>query len=583
MTRHAAGVAPAPVRIGTRGSALALAQARLVADLLAHAGLAREVVVIETAGDRRAPDTAWGEGAFVAAIEHALLDDRVDIAVHSAKDVPTDEDPRLRIAAYLPREEPGDALVVRAGFHSTSLEELPPGSRIGTDSPRRAGFVLACRPDLRIVPLHGNVDTRLRRLDAGEAEALVLAVAGLVRLGRGDRITERLPVTVVPPAPGQGAIAVQVRADDRGLHERVGALGDRETQAAVEAERAFLRASGGGCRAPIGALAHVDGPTVRLYGGYARADGTAVATDQVEGGVDEPAALGAELAARLGARLPDVAPSPAAAVGVGPAPDVTSPSGEPGQVVLVTRPEAQAADLVAALRDRGFAPVVVPAIAIEPVAGDDPAVSAAFADAERARWIVVTSANGATAAVEAVHRRGEAVEALAWAAVGEATARVLLRAGATSVWTPRVARGADLAAELPLEPGDRVLVARGSMADRALLDTLEARGAAVSAVKVYRTREAPPSSPALLETVLAGPPPAAVVFASGSAVRGLLRLAPEPDRVRSIPAICIGPETSAEARAHGFAVVGEATRRDATTLADLAADLLAPARVGAPA
>ena len=581
MTGHAAGAAPASVRIGTRGSALALAQARLVADLLARAGLAHEVVVIETAGDRRAPDTAWGEGAFVAAIEHALLDDRVDIAVHSAKDVPTDEDPRLRIAGYLPREEPGDALVVRAGLHPTSLGELPPGSRIGTDSPRRGGFVLACRPDLRVVPLHGNVDTRLRRLDSGEAEALVLAVAGLVRLGRDDRITERLPVTVVPPAPGQGAIAVQVRADDRGLRERLDGLGDRETQAAVEAERAFLRASGGGCRAPIGALARIDGGTVRLYGGYARADGTAVATDEVEGRVDDPAALGAELAARLGARLPDVAP--AAAAGVGAAPDVTSPSGDPGQVVLVTRPEAQAADLVAALLDRGFAPVVVPAIQVEPIAGDDPAVSGAFAEAEGARWIVVTSANGAMAAVDALRRGGDTVQRMTWAAVGEATARVLVEAGATSVWTPRVARGADLAAELPLEPGDRVLVARGSMADQALLDTLEGRGASVTAVEVYRTREAPPSSRGLLATALAGPPPAAVVFASGSAVRGLLRLASEPDRVRSIPAICIGPETSAEARAHGFAVVGEAGRRDATTLADLAADLLAPARVGAPA
>lgn len=568
-----------PVRIGTRGSALALAQARLVADVLRAAGLAHEVVVIETAGDRRAPDTVWGEGAFVAAIEHALLDRRVDIAVHSAKDVPTDEDPRLRIAAYLPREEPGDALVVRAGLDARSLDELAPGSRIGTDSPRRGGFVLARRPDLRVVPLHGNVDTRLRRLDSGQAEALVLAVAGLVRLGRDDRITERLPITVVPPAPGQGAIAVQVRADDSGLREVLGVLGDAATELAVEAERSFLRASGGGCRAPIGALASIEGDSLRLYGGYARPDGSAAAADEVRGPIREADALGAELADRLGARLPDVAAGTAAPARLGEA----SVTPEAGQVVLVTRPEDQSEKLVAALRARGLVPVSVPAIAIEDLGEDGGAVDDAFRDLSAIRWVVVTSANGARAAVAALGRAGGSVAATGWAAVGEATARVLVDAGATTVWTPTVARGRDVAETLPLAPGDRVLVARGSLADGSVPETLGDRGAIVTAVDVYRTREAPQSSRAPLEAVLAGPPPAAVVFASGSAVRGLLALASDPDRVRSIPAICIGPETTAEARAHGFAVVAEADRRDAATLADLAADRLAPAHVGASA
>jgi hydroxymethylbilane synthase len=542
--------------------------------------LAHEVVVIETAGDRRAPDTAWGEGAFVAAIEHALLDGRVDIAVHSAKDVPTDEDPRLRIAAYLPRQEPGDALVVRAGLGAESLNALPAGSRIGTDSPRRAGFVLACRPDLRVVPLHGNVDTRLRRLDSGEVEALVLAVAGLVRLGRDDRITERLAIDVVPPAPGQGAIAVQVRARDTELQGTLDALGDAGTRVAVQTERAFLRASGGGCRAPIGALARLDGDTLRLYGAYARPDGSARAADEVDGPISRFEALAIDLAARLGARLPDVAAGTTAAPRES---GRNSSATESGQVVLVTRPRHQSEELVAALRLRGLAPVSVPAIEIEPAVGDDPAITAAFADLEAARWVVVTSANGAGAAVAAVRRAGGSVAATRWAAVGEATASVLTDAGARTVWRPRVARGQDLAEELPLAPGDRVLVARGSMADRALLDRLRDRGAAVRAVDVYRTREAPESSRRSLEAVLAGPPPAAVVFASGSAVRGLLALAPDPDRVRGIPAICIGPETTAVARAHGFAVVAEANRRDAATLADLAADRLAPANVGASA
>jgi hydroxymethylbilane synthase len=581
VSEHAtAGLRPfTPVRIGTRGSALALAQARLVADLLRAAGLAHEIVVIETAGDRRAPDTVWGEGAFVAAIEHALLDGRVDIAVHSAKDVPTDEDPRLRIAAYLPREEPGDALVVRPGLEGRSLDDLAPGSRIGTDSPRRAGFVLARRPDLRVVPLHGNVDTRLRRLDSGEAEALVLAVAGLVRLGRDDRITARLPIAVVPPAPGQGAIAIQVRALDGGLRGTLERLGDAGTKVAVDAERAFLRASGGGCRAPIGALASLEGDTLRLYGGYARPDGSAVAADEIRGPTVDADALGAELADRLGARLPDVVAGTAATARMGEA----SLTAEAGQVVLVTRPEDQSEELVAALRARGLMPVCVPAIAIEGPGEDDGVVADAFRDLSATRWVVVTSANGARAAVAGVGRAGESVAAIRWAAVGEATARVLTDAGATTVWTPTVARGRDLAETLPLAPGDRVLVARGSLADGSVPETLGERGAIVTAVDVYRTREAPESSRARLAAVLAGPPPAAVVFASGSAVRGLLALASDPDRVRSIPAICIGPETTAEARARGFAVVAEANRRDAATLADLAADRLVPAHVGASA
>ncbi|HEY6013329.1 MAG TPA: hydroxymethylbilane synthase [Candidatus Limnocylindrales bacterium] len=178
------------VVIGTRGSRLAMAQAGLVAEALERSGCTTRISIIETAGDRRAPDTAWGEGAFMAAIERALLAGDVDVAVHSAKDVPTDEDRRLRIGAYLPRADPRDALVVRVDAPDRRLDDLPPGSRVGTDSPRRTGFVLARRPDLVVHPLHGNVDTRLRRLDTGATDALVLACAGLDRIGLGARIAQ---------------------------------------------------------------------------------------------------------------------------------------------------------------------------------------------------------------------------------------------------------------------------------------------------------------------------------------------------------------------------------------------------------
>jgi len=299
------------LRIGTRGSALALVQATLVATALSRAGRAVELVVVETDGDRREPDTAWGEGAFVAALERALLDDRVDVAVHSAKDVPTAVDPRLVIGAFLPRADPRDALVVPDRAPARRLDDLPAGARVGTDSPRRAGFVLARRPDLVVHPLHGNVDTRLRRLDSGETDALVLACAGLDRLGRAECIADRLDPELIPPAAGQGAIAVQVRAGDSAVLRRVAATDDRRTRVAVEAERVFLAASGGGCRAPIGALARIEGAEIELLGGRVEADGTGARFGRSQGPFGEAGRLARALAEELSA-----AADPAAAGGV---------------------------------------------------------------------------------------------------------------------------------------------------------------------------------------------------------------------------------------------------------------------------
>ncbi|HSL76687.1 MAG TPA: hydroxymethylbilane synthase [Candidatus Limnocylindrales bacterium] len=292
------------IRVGTRGSALALVQAALVRDALMDAGHPSRIVVIETDGDRRAPDTAWGEGAFVAAIERALLDEEVDVAVHSAKDIPTDEPQGLVIAAYLRRADARDALVVRAdAARAVTIDDLPAGARVGTDSPRRSGFLRARRPDLVVHPLHGNVDTRIRRLDGRETDALILACAGLDRLGRSDRIAVRLAADVIPPAAGQGAIAVQVRAGDTRLSETVGAIDDRETRLAVEAERSFLRRMGGGCRAPIGAYATVDGERLDLLGAYLRSD-AAPSFQRASGPTTDPGAVGRRLADAVASGMP---------------------------------------------------------------------------------------------------------------------------------------------------------------------------------------------------------------------------------------------------------------------------------------
>lgn len=267
-----------------------MAQAHLVAEALSREGRATRLVTVETEGDRRAPDTAWGEGAFVKAIERALIEGRVDVAVHSAKDVPTEEDGRLSIGAYLPRADARDALVVRDG-RATSVDDLPDRATVGTDSPRRTAFLLARRPDVRVRPLHGNVDTRLRRLDEGQADALVLACAGLDRLGRAERITERIDVERMPPAPGQGALALQIRRDDARMLALAAALDDRPTRVAVEAERKLLRAAGGGCRSPVGAYGEVIGTELCLIAGHAEPDGSGLRIGRRTGAADEGSAV----------------------------------------------------------------------------------------------------------------------------------------------------------------------------------------------------------------------------------------------------------------------------------------------------
>ncbi len=535
------------IRIGTRGSALALAQARLVAEAFERGGRLSRLVVVETEGDRRAPDMVWGEGAFVADIERALLGRTVDVVVHSAKDVPTDEDPRLRIAAFLPRADPRDVLVVRVDSIARTLDDLPAGARVGTDSPRRVGFVLARRPDLRPHPLHGNVDTRLRRLDEGETDALVLAAAGLDRLGRSERISQHFDPEVMPPAPGQGAIAVQVRRDDAPMLALSASIDHPATRLAVTAERAFLAASGGGCRSPIGALAVLEDGEVVLFGGHTAPDGSATVFGRVRGPASDVMRLGSELAERLGIR-------------------VSMDAGVPSRI-LVTRADGQATEFIEALAEAGLTAVHVPSISIEPVASGGE-LDGAARRLDHYDWVVVTSANGAHAIMSAAERVLAPLGTPRWAAIGVATRRVLDDAGFEVDLQPSRASSTAIAEELPIGPGTRVLLIRGDLADRDLPTALRARGAEVDDVIAYRTVEAPDTSRAPLRAAMGAGPLQAVVFTSGSTVRGLVALAYADELdVTSIPAICIGPQTAGAARRAGFHVLAEAPMRDAITLA----------------
>jgi hydroxymethylbilane synthase len=244
------------IRIGTRGSLLATTQAGVIRDALISRGHPAELVIISTRGDR-SPDTPiehMGVGVFTAELREAILDGRVDAAVHSYKDLPTADDPRFAIPAVPPREDPRDVLVARDNL---VLGELPAGSLIGTSSPRRAAQLRALGLGLEIRPLRGNLDTRLNRVRNGELDGIVVARAGLARIGRLEVVTETLEPVQMLPAPAQGALAVECRAEDTGLAAILAELDDSDTRAAVTAERVLLAELEAGCSAPVGAIAEV--------------------------------------------------------------------------------------------------------------------------------------------------------------------------------------------------------------------------------------------------------------------------------------------------------------------------------------
>ena len=287
------------IRLGTRASTLARAQTQSVATALAATDVQTRDVICTTQGDRDARSSLrdiGGQGVFVRELERALVENGIDIAVHSAKDVPTTLEPGTQLGGYLPRADVRDVLISRSG---AGLEALLSGARVGTSSRRRAAMLRAARPDLATVDLRGNVDTRLRKLHAGACELIILAAAGLQRLGRESEITEYLPVELMLPAPGQGAIALQIRSDDAQSLAAVESVNHPPTELAVRAERAALGEIGGGCTLPLGILAQVRGQSLTVDGWMADETGTHVVRAQATGNIDDPEAAGRNLAATL--------------------------------------------------------------------------------------------------------------------------------------------------------------------------------------------------------------------------------------------------------------------------------------------
>ena len=286
------------IRIGTRGSKLALTQTNFVAEKLKKAmpDVDIEICVIKTSGDIMQDVsllTIGGQGVFVKELEEALLSDKINLAVHSMKDVPGDIPEGLTFAAILKREDIRDVLVSRDNI---KLEFMPKGAKIGTGSQRRGAQIKAMMPDVNIVPLRGNIDTRLKKIETENLTGVILAAAGMKRMGLAERITQFLPVETMLPAVGQGALGLQIRSNDVELAKACVSLNDMTTAAEVAAERAFLRALGGGCRLPIAALGKLDGQMLTLEGMVAAPNGSTMIREKINGTMKDAEEIGKKLA-----------------------------------------------------------------------------------------------------------------------------------------------------------------------------------------------------------------------------------------------------------------------------------------------
>jgi hydroxymethylbilane synthase len=532
-------VSPRELVVGTRGSALALAQTEIVCRELRRIdpSIAIRVERITTTGDVRddVPLSQLGRGIFVTEIETALRTGRIDLAVHSAKDLPSVLASDLTLGAILPRADARDVLVSPYG----TLRKLPVGARVGTSSPRRACQLRALRTDLEPMDVRGNVDTRLRKLAAGEFDALVLAAAGLIRLGREAEITQWMDADWMIPSVGQGALAVEVRADDQAMLRLVRQLDDASTRAAVTAERAFLAELGAGCRAAAGAHARVDRDRqLRIAALIGSVDGEHVRATRT-GDLNRPEELGCAIAREL------LREGGAAFL-------AKDASALAGKTLAITRPAGQSAELEALLRAHGAEPVSCPTIAIEQLA-DTSTLDSELDELAALDWLLFTSVNAVHAIADRLSARQMRVPAaVLLAAVGVATADALARRIRPADFVPSLANGQALADELPEVRGKSMLFARGDLASDALSTRLRQRGALVRDVVVYRTVAAEGQSE-LAARVRDGSVDA-VVFTSPSSVRfatGVL------DAVRLAhsgrPAIvCIGPTTERAARDIGL-------------------------------
>jgi hydroxymethylbilane synthase len=539
--------------VGTRKSALALWQTDWVVERLhaAWPGLACVVQPFTTEGDRTQAQNKplpeiGGKGLFTQELEEALRNGDIDLAVHSLKDLPVEEPPGLTIGAIPQRADVRDGLVARNGW---TLATLPQGAVVGTSSTRRAAQLLAARPDLVIRPIRGNVETRIKKVLNGDYDATVLALAGLKRLNLAHHVTDLLPLEIMLPAPGQGALAVQCRRDDEAVRSLLEPLEDATVRAAVNAERGFLSRLGGGCSAPVAAYAApVDGTPGVLWmeALVASPDGQRLVRVQGQGESNE-------LAERLATEA--LAQGAATLLVHAPAPVAVKPQPLAGKRIVLTRPKEQAQQLADQLAQLGAQPLILPTIRIVPRTELQP-LDQAITELDNYNWVILTSVNTVTIFGErwralGYQRNGEG----RWrvAAVGPATADALRTFGIEPTLVPAIYRAEEIVAGLGDVAGRRVLLPQGSAARPALVEQLTAQGAEVTVIPVYDTVPAELSEEALAELAQGVD---AVLFTSGSTVRNFVNaVRPHPAafaQVQKAALICIGPVTAEAVQVAGL-------------------------------
>lgn len=549
-------------RIGTRGSALAMWQAETVQRLLAghwpRHTFELEIIRPEGDIDKHSSLTAiGGRGVFTSALQVQLLDGRIDMAVHSTKDLPSLSPHGVGIAAFPQREDSRDALITR---HNVPLEELPANPVVGTSSRRRAAQVKAVRPDAEIRELRGNIDTRLRKGKSEEFDAVILASAGLHRMGWQGEITSLLPVEVSCPAPGQGALAIETRVAPDPAWEIVAALDDVDIRHEVAVERAFLRGVGGGCTTPIGAHAKIERmhglATVRFWGMLASDDGSRLERIYEEYPLEVARERAFESAHRL---LRSVAPR---WNGVGEMNPLA------GLNVMITGSDSQAQPLVEELREQGALPHRMRTIDISPVE-DDTAIRDVLATALEGAvdWIVMTSPNAVPTLERA--RKGQAIGAKV-AVVGSRTAETLREVGIEPDLVSRGPGAIQLVEDMRAAgmQGARVACLLSDKARPTLVDGLVNSGAEVHVVTAYINRPVEDLDQTTREIVRGGRVDV-ITFASPSAVESFQQLVGSDLPAMSGAAFfAIGPTTADGLREAGLPVHGEALTQDAAGFID---------------
>ncbi len=549
------------ITIGTRGSRLALTQTNHIADLLRAAAPEAEVriEVISTKGDRivdRPLIAVGGKGLFTRELEVALLEGRIDLAVHSMKDLPTDLPAGLALGAVPPREDPRDALLTSSG---ALLETLHNGAVVGTSSLRRQAQLRAYRPDLKFVDLRGNVDTRVRKVKEGPLDAAVLACAGLNRLGYAAAITEEIPPEIMLPAPAQGALAIEIREDDDAIRALLVRIGDENTAVEVAAERTVLAALGGGCSVPIGALGRVSGDTLTLSACVCSPDGTKMLRASASGSVTDAKNLGEQTARELMDKGAEAIIASVETLVVASRPQPLA-----GKKVVVTRARTQAAGLVESLKHAGADVIEFPAIEIQPV--EEPIDLGCAMPYD---WVVLTSSNAARMFLAQIENQGCTPKTLnaKIAAIGPGTAAIVQEHGFTVDLMPEKHVAESLFALLLTDDhhleGERILLPRSDIARSFLPDALRNEGAEVKEWIAYRTFS-PEISEAAIQSLCEAAPDI-VTFTSPSTVQNFCELL-GAKRLATIQEGCvfasIGPITTQKATELGLTMAIESSKHD---------------------